>query len=617
MKVATPFEHRVPNTMRENLLWRRRALERVAEEPEYATVLREACAVDPIFYVNGFCHTYDPRCQPYARLPFILYDFQREGLLEILSAIGSHDLLVEKSRDMGASCVCAAAFEWVWHWFDDISLLMGSRTENYVDDKENPKSLFWKIDFMLKHQPSFIRPFGYNERLHRRKLHMLNPRTNSVIDGESTTGQFARGDRRTAILLDEFAAVEQGRRILEASQAATNSRIFNSTPLGTGNAYYYQRQMGTRRLAFHWRDHPEKSIGLYETSSDGELKILKPGLPDGYSPILDGKLRSPAYDIEEARGGKRLMAQEWDINYLESGDQFFDPQCIDHAITNISSEPIFTGRLQYDLDTGAVEGLRVSLDGPHSRERSVDAEFWFEPRPHDSLGQIVPPPGQSYVIGVDVAAGTGSSNSVLSVYSVQSHEKVMEFASPYTRPEALAVMAVAYARWFNDAKIGWETNGPGLQFGAKVMDLHYGNVFYRRKEDNISKDITKKPGWHSTRDTKLILLSKYRSGVESKRCLNRSEVALQECREYIFQPDGSVAHARAGSSDDPSGANENHGDRVIADAVAWFMLDGGGASAPAAANKEPPVGSLAWRIKRREEEKRRRQSHGLGEGWGR
>jgi hypothetical protein len=44
---------------------------------------------------------------------------------------------------------------------------------------------------------------------------------------------------------------------------------------------------------------------------------------------------------------------------------------------------------------------------------------------------------------------------------------------------------------------------------------------------------------------------------------------LRECREYIFQASGSVEHSRSINTIDPTGARDNHGDRVIADALCW------------------------------------------------
>lgn len=61
------------------------------------------------FFLNGFGWTYDPRRHPFAKLPFILYSFQVKAMADLLDVIAKEDLLIEKSRDMGASWLCLGA----------------------------------------------------------------------------------------------------------------------------------------------------------------------------------------------------------------------------------------------------------------------------------------------------------------------------------------------------------------------------------------------------------------------------------------------------------------------------------------------------------------------------
>ena len=103
MKVLSQFNRRIPKDVKGNLRWRAAAHRRASEDPDYADVLRDACSRDPLFFINGFGYTYDPRRQPFPKLPFILYPFQEEAVMEVAQAVGSYDLLAEKSRDMGAS----------------------------------------------------------------------------------------------------------------------------------------------------------------------------------------------------------------------------------------------------------------------------------------------------------------------------------------------------------------------------------------------------------------------------------------------------------------------------------------------------------------------------------
>jgi hypothetical protein len=534
----------------------------------------------------------------------ILYPFQVEGLLEIIRAINSHDLFIEKSRDMGASWLCLLGFEWAWHFHPSMKFLLGSRVEEYVDKANNPKALFWKIDFLHQHLPRWLMPPGYDESC-RASKHMLNPFNNSVIDGESTTKNFARGDRRSGIMCDEFAAVEQGHGIIASVADATACTIYNSTPQGVGNAHESLRHTAIKKLRFHWSEHPEKSRGMYTTDEDGNLKVLKPdGYPDDYKPILDGKLRSPAYDRQESRLGRRKMAQEWDIDYEGSGHQFFSAPAIQENIRKFARSALLVGDLEYDSQTAEPIRFREDPDG------------------HLQLWCLLGKDGNftsdhKIVEGADVSLGTGSSNSALCVYDAATNEKLAEYANPYIRPEDLARQAVALARWMNKALIIWESNGPGRNFGARVIDLGYGNIYYRRREEAISREVTEIPGWPATKESKRFLFEEYRAALEKFLCVNRSKVALEETLEYVHDNAGGVEHARARDKSDPTGARANHGDRAGADALAWRGMTERRRGVPKPEKRKAPYGSLAWRMKMREAEKPpagRELLH--SEGWG-
>ena len=602
MKVSSPFNSHVPKDIVANLRWRRAVYQRVIDDPEYANVIREACAKDPLFFINGFGWTYDPRRQPSPKLPFILYPFQEGAILDIISAISDHDLLVEKSRDMGASWLCIAATEWCWQFRTGQSFLFVSRVEEYVDKAGNPKALMWKFDYLLDNLPSWLRPVGYDARVHRCKMHIENPENGSVVDGESTTGNVARGDRRTAILLDEFAAVDQGQRVLSSTRDATNCRLFNSTPAGTNSAFYEIRQTGIRKLRLHWSSHPVKSIGLYTTDDNGLLKVLDPiGYPAGYESILDSKLRSPWYDNECKRAAStQEIAQELDIDYLGSGYQYFNAVSINEAIRKYARPPILIGNLEYDETTAEPIRFREDQKG-HLR-------LWFL---LDKDGN--PPKDHKSVLGSDVSAGTGASNSCSVGWDFVTCEKMCEYVNPHIRPEAFSKQSIAIARWLGNAYMIWEANGPGRQFGSRVLELGYGNIYLRKNDESITGKVSDIPGWASTRETKAVLMGSYRSAVEKGEAVNRSKEALEETLEYIFGPDGSIVHSRAANKTDPSGAGSNHGDRAMADALAWKGITER-ASKPKQDTPEIPIGCLAWRNQRRNEAKQS-QNRELDKSW--
>ena len=532
----------VPKDLEENLEFRKKLIESASGNKDISSDLWSACSRDFLFYVNAFCWTYDPR-KKNGTVPFITWDYQDEVLLDLVDCIFTgKDVVLQKSRDMGASWIILLVFEWLWHFRSDLSFLLVSRNEDYVDKPGNPKSLFWKIDFLHKNQPKWLLP-----NMTRTKLRLTNEDTGSNIDGESTTGDVARGDRRTAIGLDEFAAfeIDSSYRALSSTRDATKCRIFNSTPAGTAGAFYDLTQKSEiKNIKLHWTLHPEKAVDLYEDEN--------------------GKKRSPWYDQECKRcAHPQEIAQELDIDFAASDYQFFDALELNKIMHKDCRPPIMTGDLVFDDKSCE----------PSNFSRGKGAlSLWINP---DAAGKI--PKDRKYAIGVDIATGTGASNSVISVGDCNTGEKVAELCSPNLRPDQLGRYAVALAKWFTGNTPGgaymiWEAPGPGRNFGDVVLEHGHRNIYFRTNETSVTKKHSTIPGWWPTKDEKRSIYAEYRRALSSGRFINRSKPAIEECREIIFAQTGWVTHSRSLSKMDPSGARENHGDRPTADALLWKAM---------------------------------------------
>ena len=383
----------------------------------------------------------------------------------------------------------------------------------------------------------------------------------------------ARGDRRTAILLDEFASVDNGHAALASTGDATNCRIFNSTPKGSGNAFYDVAHGKMKKIRFHWSSHPEKIQDSYVDAA--------------------GKTRSPWYDAEcERRTSPVEIAQEIDIDYLGSDNQFFDSDALDGIMKKTVCDPYVICNME------GAGGLN-----PKSLIPSPEGvlRLWVYPDGEDQL-----PGDREYVAGVDIATGTGGSNSVVSVADRHTAEKVAELATPSVRPDVFAEMTLMLLRWFHDAYVIWEANGPGRIFGDRLIELGYRNIYYRKSDGKLPASSTQFPGWWASGTSKMSLLGDYRRALFSGDFLNRSKIALTECRQIVFAPGGRVVHSRSEITHAPSGAKENHGDRVTADALCWKAV--GEVKRPVAEPEQEIIpGSLAWRrSERKKTEKKRR-----------
>ncbi len=569
----TPHIAEVPRDLEGNMAFRRAMLQTGNTSPAHRRAILKACKADPLFYMNTFGWIFEPRAkrgQPKI-LPFITYPFQDQAILEILAAIGDHDLVTHKSRDMGASWMHVFAIEWLWHFYGHETFLFISEKESLVDEKGNPKSLFWKFDFI--HDPNQVPiPQWMVPRIERRDLHAKNIDTHSVVDGDSTTSTSGTGDRRQAVLFDEFSKVADGYAMVTSSQAVSDCRLFNFTPNGTGNAAYdLAHSPDYRLLRLHWTLHPIKSRELYY---DGE-----------------GKPRSPWYDRECRRFlHPKQRAQELDIDYLGSDFTFFEESGLDRLVHDYVQDPWCRGEIIPD-ENGRCSGFTANPAGRLRLWMNLDVDS-------------KPPPGREYVVTADISFGTGgknSSNSSIVIGDRLTKEKVGEMVANDVKPDKWADLASAISWWLArngvPARVNWEANGPGRLFGDRMIELRHPNLFYR--EDGGESH---QAGWMSDPGgkLKLSLLGELNKAYREGQFINRSADSVREARQFVFSK-GKLEHSRARSEIDPSATGENHGDVVIADGLCWMELR----DAPETEAKpvKAPEGSLKY-LEEQEEAKR-------------
>jgi hypothetical protein len=594
----------IPKDLIGNLEYRKWILGRAAASKRVRDGLIDVCRHDLLFYINTFVWQRNPLKIGYEMGPFITYDFQdlaftygdsdTWGMLECIE--DQRDLLIEKSREMGASCMICIVPDWIAKFHPHKQFLMISRSAEMVDS-ESPNSLFWKIDLIQRYSPEWL-----GGEVHRRKMY-IGYSSGSDITGEASTGRAGVGGRATAAFIDEFSQIKEDYEVSQRTTDTTRCRIFNSTHLGTDTAFFEMcdkaDRLGVRKLVLHWTQHPDKVAGLYKvvmTHLKREVKILDPTYhyPSDFSFVTDGMpsggprpgVRSPWYDDQCGRkGSTRAVAMDLDINPQGSISQFFDPMLIRSLQDTYCCDPYWKGDIDYDPVSGQPVGLTEAPGGKLS--------LWVRP---DIKGEI---PAGLYAMGADISGGTGATNSCLSVIDVITGNKVAEFADPNITPDGFATLAVAVGRLFHNARFAWESAGPGTLFGNRVVEMGYTNIFYRIDELKTVREFkADKPGWFPNQQSKRFLLEQYRMALQRRWICNRSKQALEECLKFKYNTQGKVEHDQEFGGDDPSGARENHGDRVIADALAWKMareLGSGTEKIRIAPPSDVPVLSLQWR----------------------
>lgn len=624
----TPFIHLVPRTLLGNLRFRKWVLNECRGNPRRQSQFKEMCRRDLLFYVAVFCWTHSPKDYPDCPdRPFIPWkEFQDEAFLTIADCIGKEDLCIPKSREMGATWMLTTVFEWRWHFRRGQTFLLVSRKDDLVDKTETPGTLFSKIDYLHANQPTWLLPSGRERGAsdpNRTKAHLKNADNGSVIDGEATVPDLAHGNRLTAIGLDEHARMPDAPTISTGTRDATKSRVFLSTYNGTGGIgaefYRFSKNPDCRQLRLHWTLHPEKVVGLY-TSKDGKLEILDKDyeFPPDYKFVLDGKTRSPWYDNECRRSNsQREIDQQVDMIPLGSGDRLMSASIIESHRSRHVVPPLYRGYLSVSLKTLEPQWL---ASGRPNVELELKPGSLFLERPLHvwcSLNKSTDRPFEGeFSVSADIGAGTGgdfTSNSALAVLDKRTGRQVAAFAAYDILPKDFASFAIAVCKWFHDARLIWEDNGPlGQTFRGEVIRRMYPYIYYRFSTSNSYRKPTTNPGYHTPAEGPGAILDELQRAMREGKCVVVEESTLDELYQYVWQG-GKAVHDGSLATDSESGKGKAHGDRAIAMALAWEDARSG----PMLPKVEPekkayPEGSLGWVM---QEDERLREKDERTEDW--
>jgi hypothetical protein len=562
--------------------------------------------------------TFQPKREQslYKHLPFNTWEVQEECIDALVKSIRiGGDLLVDKSREMGATWIVLGTFFAEWLLIPDSTFLVISRKEEYVWKRGNPDTLYWKLEYLLKNLPQCITPkFDLSER------HLLNINNGSVIDGESTNADVGAGGRRQAIMCDEFARVNAADAlwIADTLSDTTPARIFNSTPTSRGHPFG-QIRFGGRVpvITLGWWRHPWKIKGHYESPSIDTLIIhdlgyyiekygeeVMAGIQQGkefkYSAwekdllihypekegitelsfVADGNdpanqtyysptgRRSPWYDRECDRRTPRDKATNIDIDYVGSGDVVFNPMVLLRMIDKIVKPPAVMGEIDFYMRENKIIRSKFT---PNAGRRRL--KWWGE------LCGARPDQSHNYIVGCDISLGTGQSNSVISVFDSNTKTKVGRWKCPNTSPTHFAEYVVALCHWVGGSTVLpfliWENNGPGGTFGRRILAMGYDFCYREREEGKRSRKRKQSVGWHSSPDAKLNLCialdaaldAAFREEMKEKAFFNPDEQSLHEAEDYVFYEGGGKDVGPSHCQADEGGAKAAHGDMVIADAL--------------------------------------------------
>lgn len=537
------------------------------------------CQEDIKFWINHFAWTKDPR-KPYQRLPFFLYPYEEDAVADLVMAIeNGEDLLIEKTRDMGASWMVLYVFTWYWLFKANSDFRVGSRKEDFVDKIGDMDTLLEKVRFCLASLPLWMLPEGFTATEHATYMKIRNPSNGNTIIGESANAHFGSGGRRRALLLDEFAKweVSVANAAWTSTADVTKCRIVASTPVGSGNKFA-ELARGTkeriRKLTLHWTLHPEKNVGAYYVDGPDRIQIAPEKAYELWRKGL--KVRSPWYDIECQRRSEADIAQELDINYLKSGFPFFN-------IEQLRKQKPWKSLIRRQPSDPIPHGFFV-----RGKIREINGKFDFFENDQETWVRLfeLPKSYMQYAIGADTSEGLAKGDEAFAVVREKYSRNVVATVKGLIPPDQYARYLWLLAKYFNDADLAPENNNMGYAV-CKDLEMMGCNLYYTPRMEQAQDGDTKKRGFTTSSKTRPLILAQAEEEIRLNQCEVRDEDILSQMETFVRDPntgvpkadgqfldDGVIAYAIAGQTitEKPlkvRGTNDN----MRSDAVAKRMRE--------------------------------------------
>lgn len=462
---------------------RRRGLDAEIVSPEeqerrQAELVR--CATDPIYFINNYVKTYDPRDLSDPYVSFVLMPRQEELVRWIVQHIRDRKPgVIEKSKDTGVSWIFCAVMFYYWRFAQGFAGGLGSRKLEYVDQKGDPKSLFEKFRIILRYLPAWMKPPGFNPDEHDLVARLINPAKGSTIIGEGGI-HIGRGGRTTVYGVDEYNFLEDPDAADSALADNTDCQIYIGTP--NGPLGLYTKRDAWDVFQYSWIDDTRKDV-WNEFDRRGSLVANGRGRhPSAPIPRFDSYptrahsgnvVRYPWYEArrEKYKTSPWIVKQETDIDYIGSGSPRFDRDFI----------------LKLKERLKGVAPIRTENVGDYadnvSGSWSGELKTWREPQD-----------GHYYLIVADVAEGESANTDGdpdYSVAHVYDCEDWFQCAVYRGRPDTysfaldLSVLGVNYYY----AELCVERTGPGIATIKALVetDIAYPNVYGVRSSENTVK----------------------------------------------------------------------------------------------------------------------------------
>jgi len=318
--------------------------------------------------------------------------------------------------------------------------------------------------------------------------------------------------------------------------------IVETTAKGAGTEFHEEWQKAKSGQSvfvpvfFPWFIHPEYRMKPPEEElrrgklvlTEEERKLVKQFHLD------DEQIYWRRYMIKQVyREDEESFAQEYPATdeeaFIVAGNCYFDKARLKEALVNCTDP-----RKQLEVETA----LRSPYDLVYRLREHDRGRLWVWHEPQK---------GHRYRMGVDVAEGKGQDYSAIEVFDETTMEQVAEWMDNTVDPISFARIFVAIAKWYNNATVAIEINGPGLATQNEAKRFYY-NFYFHQYIDRFTNRRTDKLGWLTTPTFKRYLLSYMEHVIDHGVWKFNSSRLVGQLMTFVHS--GDLAEAAPGCFDD-------------------------------------------------------------------
>lgn len=444
------------------------------------------CAQDPVHFLKKYCYISHPIK---GKILFNLYPFQEPVLQKFVE---EDYIIINKSRQLGISTLVAGYALWLMIFNQDKTVLCIATKQitaaNMVD----------KVKTMYNNLPSWLK--GSKKPLEDNKL-SLKLANRSQIIASSASSNSARSYSVSLLIMDEAAFIENIDKIYTAIKPTISTGgkcIALSSPNGNGNWFHQKWVVATTSI------------------NDDDGKFYPILLPWQVHPERD----QAWFEKEKNNMTAKEIAQEYECDFLASGDTVVDPSILD----------LYEEWIKEPLE-------RLGPSGDYWIWNYVDYSH-------------------QYILAADVARGDGKDFSAFHVIDSTTCEQVAEFKGKIgTRDFARLLVSIAVT--YNNALLSVDNSSVGWDVVNEVLEVGYTNFYYSPKmsSDFSIETYTRRvdsgqtvPGFTLGVGVRPLVIGKMESYLKDKTFVFKSRRLKEELKVFIWY--NGKAQAMNGYNDD-------------------------------------------------------------------